>query len=487
LKFFFRPAVFLTVVFCFADESGISDPEGMLNQGEILELQIETSQANPVVNNPWSVYVLVNHPNPQEVNAVPPFIPSSLALERVRIDARTMAQGERWTRVEFLFIPLRAEVINLPPFEIQTPNARAFTDQISVRFRELAARYEPRFRWLGAIPAAYPGEKAELFLELTNWDPGKKTPQGLFRGKAPLNAIIEEKAPQTADNGLYHYTIGVTPLEGNGVTLEAFSFQSDGYALSIPGIFIPVLSGRPKVSSGSAADPGSDSVESVTGIIPQDSVPPPPFPGTREKLFFLFQGEYDRIVAGAEVLWNENRKAEALAMLRRSERDSFSGPFFGSLRRELEQVLELGFTENESWRPVKTPLVLCAILSVAVISALVSFLVLRPRQKIHAELLGLIFRQRNSIIGVVILIVVIGAALMFLEEKLMNFSVSRSGNAAVLKTTQIYRVPDLGGAVNGRFSEGQPVIVSSFSNEWCLAETPDGRSGWVKRESVITY
>jgi hypothetical protein len=478
---FFLLAFLLAAGFSFADEGGISGGE------ENIELRVETSPANPLVNNPWSVYVLVNHPHPQEVNVDPPLFSSSLALERVRIDTRTMAQDERWTRTEFLFVPLRAGEITLLPFEVTTPKDRAYTAVFTVRFRELTAVYEPRFRWLGAAPAVFPGEKAELRIELTNWDPNKKTPQGFFRGKAPPNAIVEEGAPQAAGEGLYRYSINVTALEGSSVTLEAFSFQSDNYSLSIPRIIVPVLPGQPQASAASGNDTDSEPAESQQEGIQQESTLPIPFPVSGGKVFFLFQGEYDQIVARAGALWNENQRAEALAELRKNERDSFCGPFLAPLRRELEQGMNLGFTEDESWRPLRIFPVLCAVFFILVIFLIVSLRVLRLRPGILVELRQVIFRRKNSIVKVIVLILAAGAALLFLDERLENFPASRSENAAVLKNTQSYRVPDLRGAVNDSFSEGQPVILSAYSEGWCLAETPDGRSGWVRRESVITY
>jgi hypothetical protein len=84
----------------------------------------------------------------------------------------------------------------------------------------------------------------------------------------------------------------------------------------------------------------------------------------------------------------------------------------------------------------------------------------------------------------------VSLALIFLGERLGNIPVGSLGareRTAVLRETQAYRVPDLKGAVNSRFSEGQPVIVGDYGLDWCYAETTDGRSGWVPREAVITY
>ena len=61
-----------------------------------------------------------------------------------------------------------------------------------------------------------------------------------------------------------------------------------------------------------------------------------------------------------------------------------------------------------------------------------------------------------------------------------------SRGTAVLEKTAAYRVPENGGAVNARFSEGQPVDIRSSQGEWIYAESMDGRSGWVPAAAVIT-
>jgi hypothetical protein len=61
------------------------------------------------------------------------------------------------------------------------------------------------------------------------------------------------------------------------------------------------------------------------------------------------------------------------------------------------------------------------------------------------------------------------------------------GRSAILVSTEAYRVPDSGGAVNARFDEGQPVTIRSSPPLWYFVEAGDGRSGWVLSENVIFY
>jgi len=465
---------FIPFFFCFV--------ELRADEGETLEVLIETSPANPVVNSLWSVYVLVKYPSPREVSVEPPRFPSSIALERVRAEARNTAQGELWTRVEFLFTPLRADTITLEPFDVKTPIGRALSAAVNVSIREetVRRRYEPRFRWQGRVPSVSTGKKGELLLELVNWDPMKTIPQGFLQGKAPTNAILEESMP-LEEGGVYRYTISIIPLENSAVKIGPISFNYDIYTLTVPEITVPVVpAGRQQPVSGEGV------------AVPQNNDPSnddlPPFPSGREKVFFLFQGEYDEIKAKARLLWEENHRAEALAEIRKSERDNLFGPYLVPLRMEIEKIMGLGFTENERWHPFKIPLTVWAFSGFVIFLAVVFLFAFRPQRRIKWK--SAVFHRGNNFFVVIVLVFVVTLGFIFLEESVSKFSFGSSGSTGktgVLKETQGYRIPDYKGAVSEKFIEGQPASIGDYSGDWCFAETPDGRSGWVPRESVIPY
>ena len=530
-RFFILLAVLLPGSLLFSQQSG--------EEGEApvpLEVKIETSPAAPAVNSPWTLSVLVNHPNPREVNIKPPQFPSSLALERIRTDIRLL-DDERWTRVEFLFTPLRTGAITIGSFEVSIPGEQAVTAAIDVRFQEEAGavrRYNPRFRWVSPASSVYAGEKKELTLELSNWDPSINVPSGIFRGRAPRSAVLEEKPPVEAGEGTYRYEISIIPLEESRVVLEPFSFNFNTYSLNIPGIIIPVLPAASPVNNKTTAysyqepprtgtehneDAGSSSMNEIShdGI----SARPFPVPENRGNVFFPLSGEYSRICDRVRVLWENNRRAEALAEIRRNERDSLCGPFLVPLRRAMEQALSLGFTDDERWRPLKIPLPAWVTFGLFLLFLGILLFVFRKRLKIHKRAfrvrpfgpytgrdeitasdqlpggvrqnevpVNTTSRFRGSFISIIIVILCIGLVLIFLEEETGNFLISRLNSTektAVLERTTAYRVPDLKGAVNARFGEGQPVIIGAYHSDWCYAESLDGRSGWVKREEVISY
>ena len=478
------------------------------DDGETLEVQIETYPSDPMVNNPWSVYILVKHPSPREVNVEPPRFPSSLALERVRAEVKISEQGERWTRVEFLFTPLRADTITLEPFEVRTPTRKAMSAPVNASFSEetVRRRYNPALRWLGAASPIRTGESGELILELSNWDPVKKIPQGFFQGQAPVNAILEESLPVEVTEGVYHYTIRVIPLQGSVVRMEPILFYSDIYSLTVPGINISVLPARPDRfreaegqhdSANDVPDSGDKIPDEINDEPPDEIfvnkieqllIERPPFPATREKVFPLFRREYNQIISRAEALWDESSWAESLAELRKNERDSLSGPFLISVRREVEQMMGLGLTENENWHPLKIPLLLWVSFLFLVLLAAAFLLALRARGGVHKMSAGL--HRGSGFATIIVLLFALVLAFFFLEESLGFFRLGNggsSGKAAVLRGTIGYRIPDLKGAVSDRFDEGQPVIVGNYMGGWCFAETPDGRSGWVPGGSVIVY
>jgi len=379
----------------------------------------------------------------------------------------------------------------LDPFEITVKEKQAVTERINVRIREEAVKrsYVPRFSWLGKASSVPIGGKAELLLELSNWDPSKAVPQGVFQGRAPLNAIIEEAPPNEAEGGTFHYTVSVIPLEGSSVELDTFLLRSDPYTITVPAISIPVL---PAVSGELPARAyfleQSHETVNAADIAPAGKIS---FPENREKKTPFFAGEYRRICARVQTLWDEGLYAEALAEIRRNERDSLTGPSLVSLRRDMEQALGLGFTEDERWFPLRVSILSWAIAGLLILVTAAVLFVFRPglrRKEIARK--NVTIRRRSGFMKVIGLVFLLGFAFIFLGEGLGNFPIGRPGSpgrTAVLRETEAYRVPDFKGAVNARFNEGQPVIVGDYSLDWYNAESPDGRSGWVHREALIIY
>ena len=352
----------------------------------------------------------------------------------------------------------------------------------------------PFFRWRNPTPL-HMGERGQIILELVNWNPQRTAPTGIFQGMAPLYAILGESPPQRNAEGIYLYTLSLIPLEERNIVITPFTHQHGDLTLNIPRISVSVL---PKRTLQQA--PGADEISDETlldgkHLAAQGDIPP--FPETRVSPMPFLQGDYDRIIDSVRSLWDEKLLAQALAELRRNERDSLVGPYLAPLRREIEQILGFGFTENERWRPLGIPLLSYVFFLSAIVFVVVFLFILGPRQKTilrtkSRKVLTLHFRKSYVLLMTSVLL--IGLVLMFLEERFGNLPAGRfrsPGRTAVLRETQGYRVPDFRGMVNDLFNEGQPVIVIDYGSDqrfdWRYVEAPDGRSGWVPRETVITY
>jgi hypothetical protein len=55
---------------------------------------------------------------------------------------------------------------------------------------------------------------------------------------------------------------------------------------------------------------------------------------------------------------------------------------------------------------------------------------------------------------------------------------------AAMRDSDVYRVPETGGAVSTHFDAGEIVIIRSAHGEWVSVESSDGRAGWVKASQV---
>jgi hypothetical protein len=213
--------------------------------------------------------------------------------------------------------------------------------------------------------------------------------------------------------------------------------------------------------------------------LPQPEIGNIPFPKTGGRVFPFFRPEYEHTVADLRALWEEGRRAQALAEIRGKERESWAGPEFAGLRREMEQSLGLGITEDEKWRPRNAPVVLFAGLLLFVAAA-VFLLRLRFSAGFSAVTSG-------KISGYTIRIV-LAATVVFAVILLVEFSgFSGNGGRAVLEKTPVYRVPEKEGAVRAFFGEGQPVRAGVSRGEWVYVESADGRAGWAPAALVIRY
>jgi hypothetical protein len=472
--------------------------DGVENEGFLfMQVLAVISPVNPVVRGNLVVTVLADHFPASEVTVKPPSFPSTVILERVRTESRNITQPgrldesgpapepRRWTAVEFLFTPLVSGNLSFESFEAAAAGKRGITGPVSVRVSPEpldSQRKVPVLRWEKPPASLAAGEAGEIILALSNWDLKKPEPRYFLRGKTPENVIMEEMPEEGAGaDGVIRYRFRIIPLEGQLFTFPPFSFHAGGVQLEVPGLKIPVTAPNPAVrtrETGAAPDTPAPG-ESLSGesVLPEEpSGPNPAFPEIEPGVFPLFRNEYRRVIGEVRSLWEEGSRARALAEIRRAERDSLAGPAFIPLRRAMEESLRLTFTEDEQWRPWRTPVFSWVIVVFLITAAVVSL-------KIRVTLFK--FKGYRN----VIFVVVTGVAVFFLfsgglGDRLKSES---RGTPAVLEKTGAYRVPDSGGTVNTGFEEGRPVNIRSFRGAWIYAESTDGKAGWVPAGAVIPY
>jgi hypothetical protein len=278
-------------------------------------------------------------------------------------------------------------------------------------------------------------------------------------------------------DGIIRYRFRFIPLEGDALVLDPLVIQAEGISLEIPRLNIALT---PSAAAQAPAAVANQSAVSPPVIVENDEIEKPAFPELSEDVFPLFRREYEKIAGNVRILWEDGRYADALALIRKSERDSLSGLALAPLRRNLEQSLGLSFTEDERWRPWHVP---AFPWLVVILLAAGVFVLTKSVWKISVT------SQAQRGYKKVTLLVIAGGLIIFLllggaGERMRG---AGGGRTAVLEKTAAYRVPESGGAVNARFSEGQPVDIRSTRGEWVYAESMDGRSGWVPSAAVIPY
>jgi hypothetical protein len=482
-------------IFCLFLEA-LLPSGGDLSGEESLFIGFESSPEFPVLFMPWTLTVLADHPVPPEVTVLPPPLPSSLVLSRIRSGARLalspLGTNRRLTAVEFLFIPQKTGPLELEPFTVSAPDKRAQSSKISLFVRENDGgrrEYRPFPRWELSFRSLAAGEAGEIALRLEDWDPLKPLPALVPLPELPENGVLEKLPPAGDDRGKgIALRFRLIPLYGEEIVLKQFSFHHGQELFEVPSLRVPVLPGTPAEAPSRFPAAGA----SQNGTAPRDGSAgdggpahqgpeegPPPFPEPGEPGFPFFRGNYRRIAGEARTLWNRGERASALAELRRNERDHPGGLFLASLRGEAERALGLELTADEKWRPKELLFLLLISGLVLLFAGLlgVKFSLSKQGRGKKAVTSGS-FRSYMSVKA---------AALILLCLSLYGFVTRDAGSGVVLRETPVYRVPDPGGEVDALFAEGQPVKVRASAGLWALVEAPDGKSGWMFRKEIVFY
>jgi hypothetical protein len=284
------------------------------------------------------------------------------------------------------------------------------------------------------------------------------------------------------------------PLEGGFFSLPQTPVVFGEFSLNVPALRIPVRAAAPNPAAAApaAAQSAADATAEIAAIAPV-AAPAIPFPAIEIRVFPPFRSACEDIRERAEALWNEGRRIEALAELRRNERDHFAGPALIPLRREAERVL--GFEQvqggNEKWRPRGLlALGLFGSLGLLILSGILRFF--RKKNTINIPYAVTLNFSRGYRCILIILAVIAGLCLYGLGDSFRHL-LPGSVRYALVRETEARRVPEPDGAVNVRFNEGERALVRSGRLDWAYAESmgssasPEGGVGWVRIGDIIFY
>jgi hypothetical protein len=285
--------------------------------------------------------------------------------------------------------------------------------------------------------------------------------------------LAEPVGPQDRAAGLI-LRLRLVALDAGNLHFPAKSVLVDGVAFEVPALRIPVSPAR------IAEDPP---VPEKTPEAPApEEKPAPLFPDSESSsrrhpvLFAVFRRDFGNIYRTARNWWDRGYRAEALAELRKHERDHPASSLFLSLRRDAERNMGLARTGDESPRIVQLAYLLGGVFFTLALG-LVCF-------RLPAGLRG-----KKAIKVFVVLCAAVSVVFFyrFIEREMPGYP--RSG---VLKETSLRRIPDSQGTVTARFSEGQAGRLP-FAPEktgdwvWISIQDENGAAGWVPKDQVVFY
>jgi hypothetical protein len=365
--------------------------------------------------------------------------------------------------------------------------------------------------------------------------------------RTPVGAILESSLLREDDKAAgVLLRLRLIPLEEGRLNIPGFKVSVGDYSLDIPALSIPVSRNGSREAASPAPvseAPGSSPVEPPPSPEPQ-SRKNLPFPKTLPEPLPPFRAGYGNIRERAAALWDRGLRVEALAELRRNERDYAGGPALIPLRREVEKLLGISGNGDETWRP---RLLLAGIFAVSAGLALAFLFLSFPSfpKKVTpgpAWCYKIIrkpdrFREPGGFVPAFgkngerpgspdglreggpktglseqprskkttrlfrFCTVVFALPALFSLWRLGAFSLSGPsfpGNSGLSRTAltrdaEVFRVPGPEGTVVFRLEEGRRVLVRSLQGEWAYAETEisgqeeGGRSGWVKTGALVFY
>jgi type III secretory pathway component EscS len=464
--------------------------EAKVPEGPQIDVFTEVSTDYIEQNVPFSITVMVNHPNPVEVRVQPPDFEDNFSMERLKTEAQLVKNdlgSERWTRVEFQLMPLTAGTVYLGSFEVAIPGRTAATRRMLLKINNEKSGKSGRLQWIGlniwnGPPASiYVGEAKQVGLRLLDLEQGTVAPKQLpLRIEAPENAVIEELPISAADREIgICFRMSILPLDERDVRIASHSFRIDGRTLVVPALSIKVLKPpeMPTPKNNLPVAPMLVLQEIIAPLEPETIVVRSqiPFPNYNEKTFSLADVAYKNTMQTAETFWQNGSYAESLAALRKGERDLAAGLQIAPIRKAAETALGLTSEPNEHWHPHIILLVIgCASLIALLVSIIIAILALQKKQKHTRKFTGKIFA-----VSIIFALIALGTGFWIMVPTIHTTAVVKEGFASA--------VPEQGRETGISFLEGQKVDARVKTKDWVYVESAKGKAGWVPANRIVYY
>ena len=318
------------------------------------EVLLRTSGERTRAGEAWTLTLLTRHADPNGVKVEPPDFAAGLEPELVMQGTRLLPDGGLWTFTEFRFLPARPGTFTLGPFAVTVSGARSLTEPVTLEVLGDEPNL-PGFHltWVRLPATLTAGESFVLALALPPGLTISALPSPtLLMPPVPLGSILDPMPPEP---GLA-LQLRIIPLEPGEFILEERTLLHAGSAFRIPGLRLPVV----PPASGPSPITRPAPIPNTASIRPAEFRSLPAFPPEDRAL--ALQGRLDTAaLAGfrelyleARNLWENRQPAEALALLRRHERDHPAGPLFAQIRREAEHAAGL-FPAGDERRGFRLP------------------------------------------------------------------------------------------------------------------------------------
>jgi uncharacterized membrane protein YphA (DoxX/SURF4 family) len=423
----------------------------------------------------FTINLLVNHPDPNEIYVRLPDFQDDFRIESMRTEVQVMLDSrrssEQWTVFEFILAAGEPGPKELGSFKVTAREQTKSTNPVTVNVRPSERRnLNTRLVWAGVnvyMDAVNQGGVYEAALRVENRERGKLYPALTARIDAPLNAIAEEVplSKNDYDSGVV-LRLRIVPLNEQPVKINPVSVYYERSFIEIPPLVInvlPFIENTPETELLETQEPP----QNISAAVPDTEarIKPVSFSVPTDGITF-FESGARACIAEAERLWVGEKYAAALAVLRRGEITLFAVGAVKKVRVACEDALNLPPAPNWTWLP-RIPLTAVSVLSVA------AFIILLCGGKSrYASLPPLLISFFFSVSAVSVL------SVSYFYEK----------DKAVLKKCEAYPIPEDGVKADLFFMEGEPVNIRSESDSWVYVESFRAnvleKYGWVKKENA---